>query len=154
MKILARFISLLALAGALSAMAADGPYDERANAKADIRAALEASRAAKKPVLVVFGANWCGDCKMLDAAMKNGRSAQLIQREFSVVKVDVGRFDRNVDVADSYGVPLKKGIPAVVILSPEGKALYATRAGELADARKMGEDGVYAFFTQAASTPR
>ena len=154
MKILARFISLLALAGALSAMAADGPYDERANAKADIRAALEASRAAKKPVLVVFGANWCGDCKMLDAAMKNGRSAPLIQREFSVVKVDVGRFDRNVDVADSYGVPLKKGIPAVVILSPEGKALYATRAGELADARKMGEDGVYAFFTQAASTPR
>ena len=154
MKILARFISLLALAGALSAMAADGPYDERANAKADIRAALEASRAAKKPVLVVFGANWCGDCKMLDAAMKNGRSAQLIQREFSVVKVDVGRFDRNVDVADSYGVPLKKGIPAVVILSPEGKALYATRAGELADARKMSEDGVYAFFTQAASTPR
>jgi len=72
----------------------------------------------------------------------------------SVVKVDVGRFDRNVDVAEAYGVPLKKGIPAVVILSPEGKALYATRAGELADARAMGEDGVYAFFTQAAATPR
>jgi len=154
MKTLAGFIAVLAFAGALSAGAADGPYDERADAKADIRTALEASRSAKKPVLVVFGANWCGDCKMLDTAMKTGRSAQLIQREFRVVKVDVGRFDRNVDVADAYGVPLKKGIPAVVILSPEGKALYATRGGDLADARKMGEDGVYAFFTQAASTPR
>ena len=154
MKTIAGFIGFLAFAGALAAGAADGPYDQRANAKADIRAALEAGRAAKKPVLVVFGANWCGDCKMLDAAMKTGRSAPLIEREFRVVKVDVGRFDRNVDVAEAYGVPLKKGIPAVAILSPEGKALYATRAGELADARAMGEDGVYAFFRQAASTPR
>jgi protein disulfide-isomerase len=154
MKTIAGFIGFLALAGALAGAAADGPYNERADAKAEIRAALEASRTAKKPVLVVFGANWCGDCKMLDTAMKTGRSAPLIEREFRVVKVDVGKFDRNVDVAEAYGVPLKKGIPAVVILSPEGKALYATRAGELADARSMGEDGVYAFFTQAASTPR
>ena len=154
MKTPARILGLLAITLTLAASAAEGPYDESADAKAEIRAALEAGRTAKQPVLVVFGANWCGDCKMLDMAMKTGKSAPLIAREFRVVKVDVGRFDRNVDVAEKYGVPLKKGIPAVVILSPEGKALYATRAGELADARKMGEDGVYAFFTQAAATPR
>jgi protein disulfide-isomerase len=151
---MSRYLAILALASSLGVGAAEGPYDEAADAKADIRAALESARAAKTPVLVVFGANWCGDCKMLDAAMKTGKSAPLIAREFRVVKVDVGRFNRNVDVAERYGVPLKKGIPAVAILSPEGKTLYATRAGELADARNMGEDGVYAFFTQAASTPR
>ena len=154
MKTIARILGALAIGATLAASAAQGPYDESADPKADIRAALEASRASKKPVLVVFGANWCGDCKMLDAAMKTGKSAPLIESEFRVVKVDVGKFDRNVDVADRYGVPLKKGIPAVVILSPEGRALYATRGGELAEARKMGEDGVYAFFRQAVSTPR
>ena len=45
-------------------------------------------------------------------------------------------------------------VAPVAVAAPEGKALYATRAGELADARAMGEDGVYAFFTQAAATPR
>ena len=126
--------------------ATDKPYDEAANPKADIRAALDGARQANRPVLVIFGANWCGDCRMLDTAMKTGKSAPLIREQFNVVKVDVGKFDRNVDVAAAYGVPLKKGIPAAVVLSPDGKVLYATRAGELADARKMGEDGVYEFF--------
>ena len=154
MKTISRILGALALASACAVFAADAPYDETADARSDIRAALDSARASTKPVLVVFGANWCGDCKMLDAAMKTGKSAPLIEREFRVVKVDVGRFNRNVDVAESYGVPLKKGIPAVAILSPAGTVIYATRGGELADARKMGEDGLYAFFTQAASRPR
>ncbi len=128
-------------------------YDEAADAKAAIRASLAEAEKAKLPVLVVFGANWCGDCKMLDATMKNGPSAPLIAKSFKVVKVDVGRFDRNVDIADSYRVPLKKGIPAVAVLSPQGKLLYATEGGELADARKMGDQGVYDFFTRVAAKP-
>ena len=145
-------LALAALLFAFNAHAAvDGPYNEAANAKADIRQALAQSRTTATPVLVIFGANWCGDCRMLDTAMKTGKSAPLIRQEFRVVKVDVGKFDRNVDVADTYGVPLKKGIPAAVVLSPEGKVLHATRAGELADARKMGEDGVYEYFRKVVA---
>jgi protein disulfide-isomerase len=66
------------------------------------------------------------------------------------VKVNVGRFDRNVDIAESYGVPLKNGIPAVAVLSFEGKVVYATQSGELADARNMGDEGIYAFFARVS----
>ena len=127
-------------------------YDEGADAKAAIKAALAEAAPAKLPVLVVFGANWCGDCRMLDMTFKTGPSAPLIARHFKVVKVDVGRFDRNVDIAEAYRVPLKKGIPAVAVLSPQGKLLYATEGGELADARKMGDQGVYDFFTRSTSS--
>ena len=123
---------------------------EAADAKADIASALAEAQRAKVPLIVVFGANWCGDCKMLDSAFKSGASAPLIAKSFKVVKVNVGRFDRNVDIAESYGVPLKSGIPAVAILSDQGKVTYATRAGELADARKMGDDGVYEFFKKVS----
>lgn len=125
-------------------------YDESADAKAQVKAALAEARSARLPLLVVFGANWCGDCKMLDMAMKSGTSAPLIQQHFKVVKVDVGRFDHNLDLAEAYGVPLKKGIPAVAVLSAEGKVVYATRGGELADARSMGDTGIYDFFTKVA----
>ena len=134
------------------AIAADLPYNELADAKAEISTALAEARQAKVPVLVVFGANWCADCRILDTAFKTGSSAALIGKSFKVVKVDVGRFDRNVDVADRYGVPLKKGIPAVAILAPDGSVRYSTREGELADARKMGETGIYDFFVKVAST--
>ncbi|MDB5766786.1 MAG: putative thiol-disulfide isomerase and thioredoxin, partial [Collimonas fungivorans] len=61
---------------------------------------------------------------------------------------DVGNFDKNLDVAQSYGNPIKKGIPAAVLLSPDNKILYSTKAGELADARRMGENGIYDFFNK------
>ena len=139
---------------ATAVTAATGPYDEAADAKAQVSAALAEAGPAKRPVLVVFGANWCPDCKVLDLAFKRGPSAPLIDKHFKVVKVDVGRFDKNVDVAQAYGVPLNKGIPAVVVLSPQGQVLYATQAGELADARSMGDQGIYDFFAKVAAQPR
>ena len=150
-----RLLVIPALLFALACHAADGPYDESANAKAQIKDALAQSATTGVPVLVVFGANWCADCKILDLAMKQGASAPFVAREFKVVKVDVGRFNRNVDIAESFGVPLKNGIPAVVILSPASQVLYVTKAGELADARTMGETGIYEFLrkvTPAAKT--
>jgi protein disulfide-isomerase len=88
---------------------------------------------------------------MLDKAMKNGASAPLLSQDFKVVKVNVGRFDKNLDVAKTYGVPLKKGIPAVVIISAKNEVLYVTREGELADARKMGDKGIYDFFKRVTA---
>ena len=140
------------LAVALNANAAAAPYDESANAPAQIQASLQEAKAANKPVLVVFGANWCGDCKVLDMSFKTGPSAPLIQQHFKMVKVNVGKFDRNLDIAEAYGVPLKKGIPAVAILSIDGKVIYATKTGELADARNMGDTAIYDFFVKVAST--
>jgi thioredoxin 1 len=138
---------------AVAATAADNPYNETADAKLEIKQALTHAAAAKIPIIVVFGANWCGDCKMLDSAMKNGASAPLLSRDFKIVKVNVGRFDKNLDVAKSYGVPLEKGIPAVVIISAKNEVRYATRDGELASARKMGDNGIYEFFKRVTAPP-
>jgi protein disulfide-isomerase len=131
----------------VSALGASLPYDEHADAHAALQRALSDARAANKDVLVVFGANWCKDCRELDRAL-HGRAASLIDTRFIVVKIDVGNFDKNLDVVKHYGYPTGKGIPAAVVLSPGDKVIYATRAGELADARHMGEDGIYDFFAK------
>jgi thioredoxin 1 len=147
------FLSALAFFSAF-AYAAPLPYDESRDAKADVRQALADARKDNVPVLVIFGANWCKDCRHLDAALSTGRNAELIKREFKVVKVDVGKFDRNLDLDTAYGHPIKKGIPAVVVLSPQSEVLYATRAGELADARSMSETGIYDFFHRVTQEAR
>ena len=147
---------LLTLAIALSAsvaVAADKPYDESADAKAQIAVALRDAAAAHEPVLLIFGANWCPDCRALDQALKTGRNAELMGR-FKVVKVGVGHFDHNVDVSTAYGNATVKGIPSAVIVSPDNRILFMTKAGELADARSMSEDGIYQFFTRAEAASR
>ena len=134
----------------LTASAADKPYDESANAKRDIQQAL--ATAANKPVVVVFGANWCPDCLVLDRSMNEGGSAKLLKQDFKIVKVDVGRQDKNVELAASYGVHVTNGIPAVVILSPKSEIIYATKDAELSKARSMGDDGIYQFFKRATAS--
>jgi protein disulfide-isomerase len=143
--------ALLFLFLAVVSAVAENLYSETADAKLEIKQALTQAAATQTPIIIVFGANWCGDCKMLDKAMKNGASAPLLSQDFKVVKVNVGRFDKNLDVAKTYGVPLKKGIPAVVIISAKNEVLYVTREGELADARKMGDIGIYDFFKRVTA---
>lgn len=142
-----RFVGFLA-AGMLAfgAAAAGLPYDEHADAGAELQRALAAARADGNDVLVVFGANWCPDCRELDKAL-NGSSHALIAGHFQVVKVDVGRFDRNLELAKQYGNPTRMGIPAVVVLTADNRIVYSSKGGELANARKMGDTGIYDFLS-------
>jgi protein disulfide-isomerase len=132
-----------------AARADELPYNQTADSRAEVRQALIEAHQTQKPVLVIFGANWCEDCRALDHSLKTGKNADLIAQEFEVVKIDVGRFNRNLDIARVYGDPIKKGIPAAVILSPSSEVLYSTRAGELSNARRMNDEGVYGFFKEA-----
>ena len=113
----------------------------------DIQQALAQAQGDHKQVLLVFGANWCEDCRELDKAM-HGNSRALIQARFDVVTIDVGNFDKNLDIAQRYGNPIKMGIPAVVVLDRDDKVIYSTKGGELADARKMGEQRSCDFLSQ------
>ena len=143
-------LALCAMLGS-AAHAAQGPYDEQADAAAQVQAAMAVAAAEQRPLLLVFGANWCPDCRVLELTMKKPAMAARLQSDFArVVKIDVGRYDHNMDLATRYGVPLKKGIPAVAVLSPSGALRYATQAGELADARGMGDDGIRDFFDRLA----
>jgi thioredoxin 1 len=126
------------------------PYDESADAKAAVHQALVAATSRHVPTLIVFGANWCEDCRALDKALQKAPSAALIAGSFSMVKVDVGNFDRNLDLAKKYGNPIEKGIPAAVVVSEDGRILYTTKLGELANARLMSETGVYDFFKRVS----
>ncbi|MET0332251.1 MAG: thioredoxin family protein [Dyella sp.] len=141
-----RFLLLALLLMGTTLHAADLPYDTTADANAQVQQALALAKQNHKPVLLFFGANWCEDCRSLAASLSEPKNAELIKRDFNVVKIDVGQFDHNLELASSYGNPIKKGIPAAVIVSPQGQLLYSTKAGELSNARRMSSDGVHDFF--------
>jgi thioredoxin 1 len=145
MKSLLSLIALLSLS-VIATAAAPLPYDDSADAHAALADGLSKAKSDHKDVLVVFGANWCEDCRALDKAM-HGSSAALIGSRFIVVKINVGNFDANLDVANHYGNPIAKGIPAAVVITPRDQVVYSTKAGELANARGMGEHGIYDFFS-------
>jgi thiol:disulfide interchange protein len=105
-------------------------YSETADPTADISAALVRARAEHKRVLLDFGGNWCSDCQVLDIYYHQSPNAEILDKNFIVVHINIGHMDKNVDVAKKYNVPITKGVPALAVLDAHGKLLYAEREKE------------------------
>ena len=112
-------------------------YSETANPTADITAALAQAKREHKRVILDFGGDWCGDCQVLDIYFHQPPNAELLENNFVLVHVWIGHEDANLDVAGRYGVPVNKGVPALAVLAPSGKVLYAQSTGEFRDMRHM-----------------
>jgi thioredoxin 1 len=111
------------------------PYDESANAWAEIARMLQCARDEGKPVLLMFGANWCEWCQALDRKLVADKDlATLVDAVFLRLNIDIGSFDRNLDVAAEYGLKNldDTGVPMLVVLRPDG----------VVDAVKNSEDFV------------
>lgn len=120
-------------------------YSETADAKADIAAALKQAKAEHKRVILDFGGDWCGDCQVLDIYFHQDPNAELLSKHFILVHVWIGHFDQNLDIPETYGVPLKKGVPALAVLDAHGKVLYSQSTGEFSDMRYMESTSVTNF---------
>lgn len=114
------------------------------DAHAEIREALGKALKAHKRVLVVFGADWCYDCHVLDKAFRRKDIAAVLTPGYEVVHIDVGRGEKNQDLMNEYGVPMKRGIPAIAILDAHGKVLYSQKNGEWERARALGPEDLLA----------
>ena len=123
-------------------------YPTAVNAREEIRMAL--GRAAKnhKRVLVVFGADWCYDCHVLDKAFRRPDIAPILTLNFEIVHVDVGQGDKNQDLMNEYQVPMSRGIPGIAVLDSSGKLLYSQKNGEFERTRAMGPEDLLAFLNQ------
>ena len=123
-------------------------YSAEADPKADIAAALKQASLEHKRVILDFGGDWCGDCQVLDIYLHQSPNAELFDKNFLMVHVDIGRFDKNLDIAEKYNIPLKKGVPALAVLDSNGKLLYSQQAAEFGDIRYMYANSVTDFLNQ------
>lgn len=121
-------------------------YRAEANATQEIRMAKIAAAKQHKRILLVFGANWCMDCHVLDNAFHQPRIGPLLNANFLVVHVDVGKYDKNLELAKQYHVDLEKGVPEIAVLNTSGGLLYST--SEFEKARVLTEDDVIKFLNE------
>jgi hypothetical protein len=75
-------------------------------------------------------------------------NTDLLEKHFILVHVWIGHMDKNLDIAEKYGVPISKGVPALAVLSPEGKVLYSQKTGEFEDMRHMESSSVTDFLNK------
>ena len=99
-----------------------------------------------KKLVLLFGAEWCGDCKALEMHLANSTVFTALKNSFLFQKVDVGRFDKNILFNNKFQDPIDGGIPAIVIIDKSEKILISTNSGYFSNARKMSASEVLKFF--------
>lgn len=123
-------------------------YPANADANHELQEALKRAVSEKKRVLLVFGANWCYDCHVLDRALHEGAAGEIVSQHFLLVHVDIGEGEKNPELVKTYRIPLDKGVPAVAVLNGDGKLLYSSGDGEFESARTMFKRDLVAFLNR------
>jgi len=114
------------------------PYDETANASRQVAAGKMQAEAEGKQLLIDFGGNWCPDCRVLAGVMALPEVHAFVSQHYVVVTVDIGRMDKNLQIARHYGISQLAGVPAILVVNPrKDKLLNQGHLFALADARHM-----------------
>ncbi len=109
---------------------------------------MKTAAASHKRVLVDFGGNWCGDCHVLDIYFHNAQNHPILDANFVLVHINIGRYDENTDIAKRYGIPLEKGVPALAVLNDQGKLLFSQKDGQFEKMRSLESSAITQFLVQ------
>ena len=128
------------------------PYDEKADADHTVNAALAAARKQHKLAFIDLGGNWCGDCRVLAGLMELPEVKQFVEAHYVVVTVDVGRFNKNLQIPARWGIVDRlPGVPSVLVVDPTDNSLVDRgHTAALADARHMTPQAIADWMTEWA----
>lgn len=124
-----------------------GLYDEKAVAVEQIKAARARAIKENKRVLVMWGENKCGFCVFLNDMLTHDEFiAPTIKGEYVWIKIDIGKFDRNIELAKFYDTPITEqgfGAPALTIIDPLTDKAVAVKGGNSLTAKPMTTERVF-----------
>lgn len=129
------------------------PYDVKANADAAVDAAFARAKKNGKRVLIDLGGNWCGDCIVLANLMQLPEMKRFLAVHFEIVSVDVGRFDKNLQIPARFGIAdrlKREGVPSIIVAEPDGTFVNRNDTSALEDARHMTPQAIADWLAQWA----
>lgn len=159
-----RYLSLLLIAclavactsavPATSASAAEHPEarpfdsDPSLVAQDAVDEALADAALSGKHAIIVMGADWCHDSRALAGWFETPRFETMLQDNYVVRYIDVGQKDRNIDVAQRFGLDTIKGTPTIIVTNMQGDVMNLDTAPTWRNAASRTEDEIFDYFVE------
>jgi thioredoxin 1 len=100
----------------------------------------------KKQPIVIFGANWCPDARLLEAVLQLPSVKQFLDGACSILNVDVGDYERNIELFKFFDAGIETGIPRVFILDLNGDTLNMDSNDRMRTAREQSPQDIFDYF--------
>jgi len=127
------------------------PYERKEVTTEELKKFIQSTK--DKQAIVIFGANWCPDCRILAGTLKLPSVDRFIRDNYSIMHVDLGRYDINMSLLEVLGIPKQEGVPRVVIFDKEGKALNLNTHDRWRTARDSKQQEIFNYFQKYVLIP-
>ena len=124
-------------------------YHPEADAKADIKNAIEKAAKENKHVMLQVGGNWCSWCiRFNDKVMTNDTLKTALEKNYVFYHLNYSKENKNEDIMASLGYPQRFGFPVFVILDAKGNRIHTQSSGYLESGKGYSTTEVLTFFNQ------
>ena len=110
-----------------------------------------AAQKRKQPI-VIFGANWCPDARLLEAVLQLPSVQNFLNPKCNILNVDVGDYEINTELFKYFDPEIETGVPRVFILDINGKALNIDSNDKMRTARQQSPQEIFDYFQEFIKT--
>ncbi len=133
----------------LSAQQKVNIYNPKANAKADIQAAVKKAKAENKHVLIQVGGNWCPWCVRLHKLFQEDNQINsALKANYVFVLVNYSEENKNLPLLKELEFPQRFGFPVLLVLNKDGRRIHTQATGLLEEGKGYNNEKVVAFLKQ------
>ena len=127
------------------------PYDGNVYSVNDLNKFIKATIQSDKQPILIFGANWCPDCRIFSGTMNIPKIKSYIDKNFQILYIDVKRYEINMGLMEEYGIPSAEGIPRVLVFDKNENLLNNSNTAEWRTARDRSSQEIFNFFQEMNS---
>ena len=122
------------------------PYNGEIYSSNDIEAFLVSSISKSKQPIIIFGGNWCPDCRILEGTLQLPTIKKYMIKHYKIMHVDVGRYDKNMNLISYFKIPEEEGVPRVLVFDNKKNILNMDSTQEWRTARDRNKQEIFNYF--------
>ena len=124
------------------------PYDGNEISIEEVNKFLSQSIAENKKPIIIFGANWCPDCRIFSGTIDIPKINEFIETYFNILYIDVKRYEINMNLIEYFDIPAEEGIPRVLVFDFNKNVINKSSTTEWRTARDRSSQDIFNFFQE------
>ena len=124
------------------------PFNKRIISKKELRLFLQSCAKNKRYSIVIFGANWCPDARLLEGVIQLPTVKNFLEKNANILNIDVGNYEMNTELFSFFDKNIEEGIPRVFIMDRKGKTLNLHVNDTMRKARDLTTQDIFNYLQE------
>ena len=122
------------------------PYSGMLIADDDLNKFINLSVEQNKQSIIIFGANWCPDARLLEAVMQLKLIKKYLDKHSNILHIDVGDYEINTELFNVFDKNIRDGIPRIFIMDRKGRNINLQDNDTMRKARELSTQDIFDYF--------